>query len=91
MSKIIVEGYILVSEEDMEIVETELPIHADLTKKEHGCITFNVTKDKVDRHRFNVYEVFSSAKAFEYHQHRIKSSRWGAITKNVVRHYQVKR
>ena len=91
MSKVIVEGYILVSDEDMEIVEVELPIHAYLTKNEQGCITFNVTKDKVDKHRFNVYEVFNSATAFEYHQNRIKDSRWGAITKNVIRNYQIKR
>ena len=90
MQKVILEGYIEVSEEDMEIVEIELPIHSDLTKNEKGCIAFKVTKDNAAKNRFNVYEEFESTEAFEYHQKRIKTSRWGAITKNVVRNYQIK-
>ncbi len=90
VQKVILEGYIEVPEKDMEIVEMELPIHTDLTKNEKGCIVFKITKDKAIENRFNIYEEFNSAEAFEYHQKRIKASRWGAISKNVVRNYQVK-
>ncbi|WOX06132.1 putative quinol monooxygenase [Microbulbifer pacificus] len=89
MNKVILEGYIVVPESDLEIVKKELISHIQLTREEFGCEKFNVSQDKNNICRFNVYEEFSNKEAFAYHQQRVKSSHWGKVTKNVERHYQI--
>ncbi|PJG57573.1 antibiotic biosynthesis monooxygenase, partial [Aeromonas cavernicola] len=53
------------------------------------CLTFAVTQHPLNPCRFDVYEVFVDQAAFQAHQARVKSSRWGAMTGNVERHYTV--
>lgn len=89
MENVILEGYIDIPDEDLELVIKELPIHTELTKKEEGCIIFEVTRDLSILNRFIVYEVFDSKASFTYHQERVKNSRWGEITKNAARHYKI--
>ncbi len=87
--KLILEGYIDVPESDLESVKLELVTHIALTQAEEGCLVFRIEQDKENNHRFNVYEEFVSEKAFEKHQERVKTSRWGSITKNVQRNYNI--
>ena len=86
MSKIILKGFILVPESELGLVKSELIDHKRLTLEEKGCITFQVTENPL---RFDVYEEFIDRAAFDYHQERVKASRWGMITTNVQRHYEV--
>ncbi|OUS27388.1 antibiotic biosynthesis monooxygenase [Gammaproteobacteria bacterium 45_16_T64] len=86
---VILQGYIIVPDEDMDRVLKALPKHIELTRKESGCIVFNVEQDEDNKHRFNVYEEFESTESFELHQLRVRSSYWGEITQNVERHYTV--
>ena len=87
MTKVVLEGFIEVPDDDLEIVKKELVNHIELTRKEKGCIVFNVEQDSLDRNRFNVYEEFESEEAFKSHQARVNSSKWGVVTKNVKRNY----
>jgi len=80
-------GFITVPDSDISDVLNELPNHIELTRKEAGCLVFNVTQDENDRSRFNVYEEFEDKQSFEQHQSRVRSSMWGKITKNVERNY----
>jgi len=89
LSKVILEGYIVVPEPDLENIKSELPSHIKFTREEAGCLKFNVNQDQSDSCRFNVYEEFSSKEAFSLHQSRVQSSYWGEITKNVERYYQI--
>ncbi|MGP8290742.1 putative quinol monooxygenase [Vreelandella zhanjiangensis] len=89
MSKLILKGFITVPENDLNAVKAELINHHWLTLKEPGCITFEVTQDKIDPYRFNVYEEFVDRTAFEQHQQRVANSDWGRLTGNVKRHYEV--
>ena len=86
---IILTGFILVPDSDYQAIKNELVIHARLTLAESGCLNFNVTPDAENMSRFNVYEEFVDQAAFEHHQARVKSSKWGEITHHVERHYQV--
>lgn len=88
MPKVVIKGFIIVQNMDLETVKQELPLHCELTRKEPGCLVFEVTPNNNNQNRFDVYEEFSSKAAFEAHQARVKSSRWGQITANVERHYQ---
>lgn len=90
MSKVILKGYILVPETDLLAVKKELPNHIDLTRNEVGCLVFEVSQDQENVNRFNVYEEFSSKDAFASHQERVRNSKWGEITVNVERRYEVK-
>jgi quinol monooxygenase YgiN len=74
---------------DIDVVVRELPVHKELTLKETGCLAFSVTEDESNNHKFNVYEEFVNQAAFEHHQERVKSSKWGEVTKNVERHYVI--
>ena len=89
MGKVILEGYILVRNNDLNAVTAALAGHIKLTRQEQGCLLFEVTQDNDNKNCFNVYEVFSNQTAFEFHQARVRHSVWGTITKDVERHYQV--
>lgn len=94
MSKVTLSGFILVPEQDLEIVKSELVNHRQLTLEESGCIMFSVIESKdnesKDNHlRFDVYEEFTDKAAFEHHQKRVKASHWGKVTANVERHYEI--
>jgi len=89
MGKVVLQGYILVADDDLKRVEQELDTHIKLTLQEAGCTTFRVTKCPENPNRFDVYEEFTDRAAFELHQTRVKASHWGKVTVNVVRHYQI--
>lgn len=91
LSKVILQGHIIVSDADLAIVRSELPIHEKLTKQETGCLIFKVLQDQSDPNKFNVYEEFIDQNSFDNHQSRVKSSNWGNVTKNVQRDYQITR
>lgn len=90
MSKIVLEGFIEVSDDDLESVKRELTTHIELTKNEKGCIVFKVEQDPIYKNRFNVYEEFVDQAAFDAHQARVKTSKWGNATKNLKRNYTTK-
>jgi len=89
MSKVVLKGYIIVADGDLLKVQKELVNHKALTLQEPGCLLFEVTQSKADPNVFDVYEEFENKAAFEHHQQRVISSYWGAITRNVERHYQI--
>ena len=89
VSKITLKGHIVVPEMDMANVLEELPRHIELTRAESGCLVFEVTQDIGIFGVFRVYEEFVDRESFESHQSRVRESRWGAVTKNVERHYEI--
>ena len=89
MPKVILKGYILVPDKDLPAVREELPNHIRLTSQEEGCLVFEVLPDEQNASRFNVYEEFCDSHSFEEHQERVRSSRWGEVTSNVERRYQI--
>ena len=89
MEKVILEGYIIVADADIEAVTTALITHINLTRAEKGCLVFNVQQAEDNVNRFDVYEEFVDEQAFVAHQQRVKASVWGEITTNVSRHYNI--
>ncbi len=89
MSKVILQGHILVPDNALETVTQALATHKELTLAEPGCIVFRVSQSTLQPNRFEVYEEFTSRESFEAHQQRVKAAEWGKISKNVTRHYQV--
>ncbi|MFT5111906.1 MAG: autoinducer 2-degrading protein [Parasphingorhabdus sp.] len=89
MTKVILQGHIIVPDTDIEAVKLELINHITLTKQEEGCLVFNVTQDSEDSGKFNVYEEFKDRQSFASHQERVGNSKWGAIAVNVERHYEI--
>lgn len=89
MSKVVLKGYILVPNIDLEILKQELVTHIELTRQELGCLVFDISQDKSNASKFIVYEEFVDKYAFDKHQQRVKDSKWGNVTKSVERHYQV--
>jgi quinol monooxygenase YgiN len=89
LSKVILQGFIVVPDSDLEKVKRELVTHKRLTLEEAGCLTFTVTPDESNRNKFSVYEEFINQSAFDNHQARVKLSKWGVVTKNVERNYQI--
>ena len=89
MSKVILEGHILVSNSYLSAVKRELVTHIKLTKQEAGCLVFEVSQDGDNMNRFNVYEEFTDRDSFSAHQVRVRESKWGEITSSVERHYEI--
>lgn len=89
MTKITLNGYIIVPETDLSAVKHALITHTELTLAETGCLTFRVTQDSENPLKFSVYEKFESKESFAAHQTRVKNSKWGEVAKNVERHYEI--
>ena len=89
LSKITLQGYIIVPDVDLKIVTAELITHTKLSKAEVGCLHFRVTLDENNPNKFNVYEEFVDQMSFDKHQSRVKNSHWGKVTKRVERHYTI--
>jgi len=89
LSKIILQGHIIVADAELGVVTNALVNHSALTKAEVGCLIFEVTPDSTNLNKFFVYEEFVDQAAFDKHQTRVKQSTWGEISKNVQRHYQI--
>ena len=86
---IILSGHISVPESELAKIREALPKHIAATRAEAGCVVFNVQENETEIGRFEVYEEFTDKKAFQCHQERVRQSDWGAVTKNVIRHYTV--
>ena len=89
MSKVVLEGHILVPDADLAAVMAALDTHIMHTRQEKGCLVFNVTQNPDNPNRFEVYEEFTNRESFERHQTRVRYSPWGAVSNNVERQYQV--
>jgi quinol monooxygenase YgiN len=89
LSKVILQGFIIIPYADFDVVSRELPFHKMLTLEESGCLVFTVTPDAINPYKLSVYEEFVNQAAFDNHQLRVKSSKWGEVTKNVERYYQI--
>ena len=89
MSKVILKGHIIVPTSDITAVKEELSTHITLTRQESGCLAFEVSQDTHNINRFDVYEEFVDQNSFSSHQDRVRDSKWGAVTVNVERHYQI--
>lgn len=89
MNKIILQGYVEVSNSDLDAVMSALPKHIELSRQETGCLKFEVERDSSIPNRFNVYEEFISQEAFDAHQLRVKQSEWWQASKNASRHYTI--
>ncbi len=79
----------MVPEPDVAAVKIELINHIELTRQESGCLVFKVSQDAEYSNRFNVYEEFTDRESFASHQDRVSKSKWGAITVNVERKYEI--
>jgi (4S)-4-hydroxy-5-phosphonooxypentane-2,3-dione isomerase len=89
MSKVTLKGYIIVLESDLKAVKSEMSKHIELTRQEVGCLVFEISQNINQSNLFEVYEEFADRESFELHQRRVASSKWGLVTKNVKRQYQV--
>ncbi|WP_196140764.1 putative quinol monooxygenase [Aliikangiella sp. G2MR2-5] len=89
MKKVVLKGYVLVPESDLDAVMNELPNHIANTQSEEGCLVFSVVQDNLNKNQLNVYEEFIDDVTFNNHQKRVSSSTWGAISENCQRHYEI--
>lgn len=89
MAIVTLTGRIEVPAADLDAVLAELPRHIDLTRYEAGCLSFEVEADANEPTVFHVHERFADPAAFAAHQARVRSSEWGAVAANAMRHYEV--
>jgi quinol monooxygenase YgiN len=64
MEKVVLKGFVIVPDDDLEIVLSELPSHIENTISENGCLIFEVNQDRINPNKLNVYEVFLNKSAF---------------------------
>lgn len=87
--RIQLDGHVDVPAERWDTVLEALKDHIALTRKEPGCITFNVTPCNQVAHRLLVHEMFQDQQAFDAHQTRAQSSPWAKITAGLPRDYTI--
>ena len=67
----------------------ELEFHIIDTRAEQGCLKFELIQSQQDKYTFLVDELFENKDAFQEHQKRVLLSKWGRLTRNAKRNYQV--
>ncbi|SFU21489.1 Quinol monooxygenase YgiN [Kosakonia arachidis] len=72
--------------EETDLIRQLLPEHTRLTKKEAGCISFDVT-ETTDPLIWKIEEFFKDKTAFDNHQKRTLASAWGKETSSIIRDY----
>lgn len=73
---------------EAELVTAYLPGHIELTRKEQGCIFFEVAPTQ-DPLIWSVEERFTDPAAFRAHQERGASSLWVRMTRAITRDYTI--
>lgn len=86
-TKIYLEGYLDIPEDRLEEVLNALDKHVYLTRKEKGCLSFDVWQSEDRPTRLNVAEIFIDRAAFEAHKERTRASDWYKITADAERNY----
>ncbi|MGY8852110.1 MAG: putative quinol monooxygenase [Pseudomonadales bacterium] len=86
---IVLTGYIKVPLNALELIKRHLPDHIQNTRREPGCLVFEVHQSAEDAGVFRVVERFKNQAAFDAHQARVKDSLWGQVTQNAERVYDV--
>jgi (4S)-4-hydroxy-5-phosphonooxypentane-2,3-dione isomerase len=89
MERIILKGFVVVPDDDLDVVILAFPEHIKNTQNEIGCLVFEVTQDKSDTNKLHVYEEFIDKAAFDLHRERVRDSKWGAVSKSCERHYDI--
>tara|TARA_A100001015_G_scaffold308852_1_gene407176 strand:- start:168 stop:446 length:279 start_codon:yes stop_codon:yes gene_type:complete len=84
---LILDGYIRIPYEELEIIKDKLNEYIEHTLNDHGCLEFDVTQDDSDECIFHVFENFTDNDILNLHQANTKISDWGAINKYVERLY----
>lgn len=67
----ILKGYILVPDSDLDALQSELAVHSELTRQEEGCLIFEVSQDKGTKNKFNVYGELTNRDFFSAQQDRL--------------------
>jgi len=89
VTRVILKGYVIVPDDDLDAINEALPAHIVNTRAEDGCLLFNVTQDENQKNRFNVHEEFINKESFSNHQDRVKHSEWGNVSANLEKHYHI--
>lgn len=89
MSKVILKGQLRIPDDDLTAVLDALPEHTALTKKEPGCLVFEVNQLSENANILEVYEEYKSREAFTHHQERTRASSWWDITQHCERKYTI--
>ncbi len=89
MGKVVLSGFLKVPPSQHAETLAALELHIALTRKEPGCLKFEVETDNSDPNRLKVDEEFVDAAAFQLHQTRAQASAWGRFTSEFERDYQI--
>jgi quinol monooxygenase YgiN len=89
MPRIRLTGRLEMTPERRDAVLAALPAHIALTRREPGCLEFEVTEDLEDPMRLKVLELFGSREAFDAHQQRAASSAWADVSRGLKRVYDI--
>ncbi len=87
--KITLTGHIIVPHHRIALVRAGLSSHVALTRREPGCLLFEVTESLNQPGRFDVHEEFVDRATFDAHQARSAASVWGEIADGIPRTYEI--
>ncbi|QKT07969.1 antibiotic biosynthesis monooxygenase [Gordonia sp. X0973] len=90
MTEIVLSGVrICADDEQVAVVQEQLPRHIELTRAEPGCLEFSVLQTD-DPLVWQVDERFADETAFDAHQRRVAESDWGRVTVGIERAYAIR-
>ncbi len=88
--RVYLDGYLDVPAERWAVVREAVNEHIALTRKEPGCIKFEVVPCPDIERRLLVSEIFVDQQAFDAHQARTQASPWAEISAGIAREYSVR-
>ena len=82
---IVINGTIICTANDIDMVVDRVAEHVRLTRLESGCLSFDITQSDDDPCVFNVSERFVDQAAFDSHALRTRASIWWEKSKHIPR------
>jgi quinol monooxygenase YgiN len=79
---------ICMTQDEVQTVQTHLPLHVSLTRAEPGCILFEVSQTD-DSMVWEVMEAFRDRASFDAHQARTRDSVWFTATRGILRDFRM--
>jgi len=76
-------GHIDVPPKRRTIIKEALPRHIKLSRREAGCLRFDITEDPQLAGRYHLVEVFKHKAAFETHKKRSAASDWSEAAQGI--------
>ena len=89
MKKLSLTAIVVAKENHREVVQKEIEKLIPLTRKEKGCINYNLFVDNKDANRFVLQENWETHELWQDHMNSAHMKNYSEVTKDIVKSWEL--